>query len=483
MKYKSMVTTAFLMIPFFLTSSTSAEIFEQVHDYDFDAQDIESADFNNDGLQDFAVTDWIVDSSYYEIFLSNGDCSFTRLGPVYVDTSDVRQLLTGDFNEDSNEDLLMMSLEETWLYTGDGTGVFTLEEIFPWSYCSGCIGDVNLDDHLDLIGIPIDSWVWWEAHGDSLVVMPGDGAGGFTEGWVYESLIYGDYYSCQLANYDIPDTADNILDMCVPCCEDFLVFQGIGDGTFSDPDNYIVEISPSGAAYQQYCTCGDFDEDNYTDIAVAGNASMSSPSTFIFLNQQDGTFIQKEIGEGYFSGACGIEKVTIADLDLDSHLDLSLAGAPSAGSIAGYGDGIFNIYEPLSGLPDGNNIIIDMDSDGDLDLADRLGNIYMNTTINLGIEGESEGFITNIVLNVSPNPFSGFVNVEVSGYPDGSGNLQIFDLSGRLISELEAISTERKTVFHWNGVSSSGDELPSGIYTARLYSGLTVITATLLKLE
>ncbi len=482
MKYKSMVTTAFLMIPFFLTSSTSAEIFEQVHDYDFDAQDIESADFNNDGLQDFAVTDWIVDSSYYEIFLSNGDCSFTRLGPVYVDTSDVRQLLTGDFNEDSNEDLLMMSLEETWLYTGNGTGVFTLEEIFPWSYCSGCIGDVNLDDHLDLIGIPIDSWVWWEAHGDSLVVMLGDGAGGFTEGWVYESLIYGDYYSCQLANYDIPDTADYILDMCVPCCEYFLVFQGVGDGTFSDPDNYIVEISPSGAAYQQYCTCGDFDEDNYTDIAVAGNASMSSPSTFIFLNQQDGTFIQKEIGEGYFSGACGSEKIATADLDLDGHFDLSL-GAGGGGSIAGYGDGIFNAGGSgwLSTVPGAD--FLDMDIDGDLDLVMKWGGIYRNTTINLGIEGESEGFITNIVLNVSPNPFSASVTISSSGILNNPSNLQIFDLSGRLIAELEAVSTEGEAVFHWNGVSSSGVELPSGIYTARFCSGNTIANAVLLKLE
>ena len=51
MRYKSIFTLVFLIIPFFVITSTSAEIFELVHDYDIDAFDIESADFNNDGFR------------------------------------------------------------------------------------------------------------------------------------------------------------------------------------------------------------------------------------------------------------------------------------------------------------------------------------------------------------------------------------------------------------------------------------------------
>ena len=171
MRYKSIFATAFLIIPFCVITSASAEIFELVNDYDINAADIEAADFNNDGLEDFAVTEWIANSSYYEVFLSNGDCSFNRLGAVLVGTDYVGQLLTGDFNEDSNEDILLMSLDDTWLYIGDGTGNLTLDEIFQWSLCSGCTGDVNNDTHLDLIGIPIDSWGFWEAHGDSILSL------------------------------------------------------------------------------------------------------------------------------------------------------------------------------------------------------------------------------------------------------------------------------------------------------------------------
>ena len=364
MSFKSIFTSAFLTIPFFITPITTAEIFELVHDYDIIASDIESADFNNDGLEDFAVTEWIVDSSYFEVFLSNGDCSFTRLGPVYVDTSEVGQLLTGDFNEDSNEDLLLMSLEDTWLYIGDGTGVFTLDVVFPWSLCNGCIEDVNNDGYLDIVGIPINSLVMLP-YGDSVIVMLGDGTGGFTEGWVYDEVPpYIGYYSSQLAYFDDSDT---YIDLCVPCGIGFLIFEGIGDGTFNTPDYY--EVSISGEAYQEICTCGDFNEDGYIDIAFTGMASMSAYSTYIFLNQQDGTFLQTDYE--YFTGADTPERIATADLDLDGHLDLSMA--MWGGSISGYGDGIFNISEPLSSSPGGYFIFSDMDLDGDLDLADRIG--------------------------------------------------------------------------------------------------------------
>jgi len=471
MKYISV----FLIIPFCIASSgISAEIFEQVHNYDVDAFDIESGDFNNDGLVDFVVVDfWPSDSSYYEVFLSNGDCSFTGMGPLNIDTTDIGQVLTGDFNEDSNEDLLMMSLEKTWFYAGDGTGVFALDVVFPWSYCSGCTEDINNDGHIDIVGIPLNSWITY-VYGYLITVMLGDGTGGFTEGWVYDDYPpYDGYYSSQLAFFDNSDT---FIDLCVPCCFGFLTFEGIGDGSFNSPNYHEVIIS-SGEVYQEICTCSDFNEDGYTDIAVAGQASMGAHSTYILLNNQDGTF--EQFGSNYFSGACGIEKIATADLDLDGHLDLSLA--MYGGSIAGYGDGTFGEY--LSSGPCVDFVFMDIDLDGDLDLADRGGRIYRNTTINLGIEGSESGPVFDHILEVSPNPFSSSVTISASGLLNNPSNLQIFNLSGRLVAELKPVSGEGQDVYHWNGVSSSGTELPSGIYTVRLSGGDVVATATPLKLE
>jgi flagellar hook assembly protein FlgD len=71
----------------------------------------------------------------------------------------------------------------------------------------------------------------------------------------------------------------------------------------------------------------------------------------------------------------------------------------------------------------------------------------------------------------------------VSKYSDDAGILQLFDISGRLVAELEPDSSDGEVIFHWDGVSSSGTELPSGIYTARFYSVNAVANALLLKLE
>ena len=124
-----------------------------------------------------------------------------------------------------------------------------------------------------------------------------------------------------------------------------------------------------------------------------------------------------------------------------------------------------------------------MDLDGDLDLASKSGCICRNTTITQCCEEGYSSSLSDLNLGISPNPFSSFVSIQVSGYTDGSENLQIFDLSGRLVAELKAFYSEGTDVYHWNGESSSGVELPSGIYTARLCLGDTITTATMLKLE
>ncbi len=473
MKFNSIVTFIFLIIPFFITSRTTAEIFELVNYYDITVSDIESADFNNDGLEDFAVADWIIDSSYYEVFLSNGDCSFTRLGPVYIDTSYVFQLLTADFNEDSNKDVLLMSLEESWLYLGDGTGNFILNDVFPWSYLNGCIGDVDNDGHLDLVGV--------NSEGNTVTVMLGDGMGHFTLEW--ESVYYDLSSSCKLAYFNGPDDTD--LDLYIACNKagaGVLLFEGTGDGSFTDSTFYEI-TDGFGLDLNYHCTHGDLNENGYMDIAIAGTAGMSDPSTFIFLNQQDGTFEIPEYPQHcYFYGGCSIEKLASVDLDLDGHLDLSL-GAEIGGSIAGYGDGMFNAGGSgwLSTVPGAD--FLDMDIDGDLDLVMKWGGIYRNTTINLGIEGHESGSVFDLNLQASPNPFSNSVTITASDIPGHPVDIQIFDLSGRMLAELEAVSTEGEAVFNWNGESSSGLEVSTGIYTARLCSGNTIITATLLKLE
>jgi len=99
----------------------------------------------------------------------------------------------------------------------------------------------------------------------------------------------------------------------------------------------------------------------------------------------------------------------------------------------------------------------------------------------LGIE-ESSGSVSDLIPRVSPNPFSTSVKISVPSLIINSSNLRIFDLSGRLIIELEPFFNNGEVVYSWNGRSDSGVELPDGIYTAKLSSGDISSGVRLLKL-
>jgi len=51
------------------------------------------------------------------------------------------------------------------------------------------------------------------------------------------------------------------------------------------------------------------------------------------------------------------------------------------------------------------------------------------------------------------------------------------------VAELEPVVGDEEAVFMWDGISSGGSNLPSGIYTARLNSGIYTTSVTLLKLK
>jgi hypothetical protein len=429
---------ATLLPAFFLPCSADAEIFDLVNNYEITgvARYIKSADFNNDGLDDFVVTS---DSTFvgggwggYEVFLSNGDFSFMPMGVIPLDTTGAEifrwGIMTGDFIEDGNEDLLIVNRSNsTKLYSGNGTGVFSLVSTYTWTVY-GHVADIDNDGHLDLAGVNQSS----VANEDSVIAMLGDGSGGFIQSWAFDDATTypNSYNSCQGGYFG--GLTDTIIDLCVPCDMGFLVFQGNGDGTFTEPDYYTAQ--PLGDASQYCSACGDFDEDGFTDIAVTGQAGMSEYSTFIFLNQGDGTFEQSEPGFGYFIGSSG-SSIATADLDLDSHLDLSV-GSGGGGSIAGNGDGSFGLV--LSDKPWTPFVLIDVDLDGDLDLILKYGQVFTNTTISLGCEEEES--ISQPVLSISPNPFSSSLSISYNLPEPAQIELSVYDLTGRLVEDLVSSS-------------------------------------------
>ena len=438
--------------------------------------DIESADFNNDEIIDFIATSDSISAGggcgWYEVFLGNGNGTFTRMGSQYVGESQEHwewNLLTGDFNEDLNEDFLVMNNEESILYTGNGDGTFTETSTFPWKVHNGCAVDFNCDGHLDVSGANSSRL---PSFPDSIKVLLGDGTGNFILSWF---TVYYNPFSCKSADFN----KDGFPDLVIPGYDyGFSVCFGAGDGSFGEQEFY----DPANESYPCYSTCADFNEDGFTDIAVTGDAGMSIPSTFIYLNQQDETFIKTD---ELFIGECATD-INASDINLDTHLDLAVSGW-FVGITPGYGNGTFSHdYEDYLHYDLGSRFILkDLVCDGDIDIVTihpyhNDCKIFLNTANPLGCEEEVFQPLSVPVISTWPNPFSGSVTIQLEDTDDPSGLLHVCDISGRLVRELQCAGEEGTVT--WNGRDVDGCELPSGLYVIRYNSGATAVSSRLLKL-
>jgi len=71
-----------------------------------------------------------------------------------------------------------------------------------------------------------------------------------------------------------------------------------------------------------------------------------------------------------------------------------------------------------------------------------------------------------------PNPFNGEVAIRLTLPVSEMGRLAIFNLDGRLVSDLGEIG-ERK-IFHWDGRDSHGEPVGSGVYYCRIRTGRAI---------
>ncbi len=128
----------------------------------------------------------------------------------------------------------------------------------------------------------------------------------------------------------------------------------------------------------------------------------------------------------------------VEDSNLDGHLDLAFSSGCGTSVYAGLGNGEFSHdylfscgYDPCGLVSE--DFDLDEDHDPIISEPDYV-RCYRNTTVNLGVEESESALISNLSLEVFPNPFSTEVTVSTSVLT--TCNLQVFDLSGRLIVEM-----------------------------------------------
>ena len=342
--------------------------------------DIAHGDFNGDGREDLAVLNrqgFDLQSARVTILLRDASGNFTPSASiVYFNGSSLYQVIAADFNKDGKTDVAVSAtlsvpfsnVVSVSLSNGDGTFAAPNNVSAPASQPYGiAAGDFNNDTNPDIIVLGSQSGV--------VAVLVGNGSGGFTPspfgvtslGTGFDTVAVGFFGD------------DNLLDAVVTDSnhQRVLVTLGAGvAGAFTLPFSFPVGGVPSAVAV------GDFNSDGKSDLAVANHAANSG---FGSLDDGNVSVLLGNGVNGNPGFAAAVnyrvgvqpDDIVVGDFDNDGKLDLAVANEQSStiSLLSGDGTGVFAPSSTfgIAGAPEAL-VAYDFDGDGRSDIAAALPN-------------------------------------------------------------------------------------------------------------
>ena len=307
-----------------------------------------TADFNNDGHPDLAVTN----DSQVAVFLGDGTGGFDPA--VNYDAGQLpRAMAVGDLDGDGRTDLVVANSEDISVLINNGSGGFKA----PINYQAGQgpnalgTGDFNGDGKTDVAVVNRES--------DNVTILLGDGTGGFASivnfpaGELPLSIAIGDY------------DGDGQLDLAISTytSQEILILKGDGTGSFSAINSY-----PLGGNATRIIAA-DFNGDHNLDLAVGVYNIFPNNHMAVFIGHGDGTFT-----ESSDILAADPQGLAAADYDGDGNLDLACTSYFVPNVIVALGDGTGSFAPPrktrLPAHPYPFDLVAsDFNGDGKPDLA------------------------------------------------------------------------------------------------------------------
>lgn len=272
------------------------------------AKSLISSDFDNDGLVDIAMLGENGSAPFFNIsvFKRNGLGNFMPISTYTTNiySNPISYIYSGDFNGDSNIDIVGMGPEYSNVLLGNGTGSLTLNSKFYY----GSLGsrtetkDFNNDGIVDLA----------IANNGYASLILGTSLGIFKTNKFASGEAGGSAYINSIASADFNN--DGLQDLVATNSghSSVSISKGLGFGQVSSPPiNFPVGL------YPQCVVTGDFNGDLNIDMAVS---NLSSYNVSILLGTGTGSFLPT------VNYPVGIypRSMTVNDFNSDGNLDLAV---------------------------------------------------------------------------------------------------------------------------------------------------------------
>ena len=339
-----------------------------------DSRSVNFIDINNDGLEDLFISNGLQGGQNNFLYLNQGDFKFSvvNTGDIIQDNTASVGASFGDYDNDGDVDAYVTNWygQENLLYKNDGTGNFTVatgsapiigsfSETAAW-------GDYDADGWLDL-------YITNSASSKENLLYKNLGNDNFER--ITTGPLLTEQDASRGANW-VDINMDGYLDLFIANEDNTSNDMYFNDGNGGLVKNTLGSVVVIGRSSMS-SSWGDIDNDGDFDLFVANAGFYAEQSNHLFLNDGEGKMTQVPTGELVTSGGCSYGS-NFGDYDNDGDLDLVVSNGFCNSNLKDWlyenqGDGTFiqrnDLLQALRPVCSYGAAWGDLNNDGFLDLA------------------------------------------------------------------------------------------------------------------